>query len=175
MEDKDWNEGEQKLPTTADYFELQKQHDQLQSELFNTRQQNASLFSQLEAVKRVANDKQLEVDHCRNTCGELRDLLTKANNECDRLRSLAVAAADLSIDVAQQGIDASKRIEELEHQLANTEANVMEREADLILAAPEDELKEGGQRWTPGQVTVARMIGTMMKTRAALARAKAGV
>lgn len=132
--------------------------------------QNASLFSQLEAVKRVANDKQLEVDHCRATCDELRDLLTTAKTECERLRSLAVAAADLSVDVSQQGIEATKRIEELERQLATIEADTLEREADLILAAPDD----SGVNWSKTARSMFNQIGTMMKARAALARAKAG-
>lgn len=68
---------------------------------------------------------QLEVDHCRAVCDELRAKL----NTCV--------------------------------------ADTLDREADLILAAP----YEDGQNWTRDQRIVARHIGNMMKARAALARA----
>lgn len=64
--------------------------------------------------------------------------------------------------------------DELRQKLDVREAEMLEREAALILAAPTDEAQEGGKRWTRSQITVARMIGTTMQTRAALARAKTG-
>lgn len=101
---------------------------------------------------------------------ELREINARLFAENERLKR---QINDKQLEVEHCHAVCDELRQKLNNAVATTEADVMEREAALILAAPEDELKEGGQRWTPGQVTVARMIGTMMKTRAALARAKA--
>lgn len=39
--DSSWSDSEKETPTPADYYELQKQHDQLQTELFNAQKKLA--------------------------------------------------------------------------------------------------------------------------------------
>lgn len=102
---------------------------------------------------------------------ELSELNARLFSENERLKK---QLNDKQLEIEHCHACCEELRQKLNNAVAATEADVMEREADLILAAPADKLKEGGQRWTPGQVTVARMIGTMMKTRAALARAKVG-
>lgn len=65
-----------------------------------------------------------EIAHCHAVCAELRGKLDAVSADRDRLKSLAIAASDLSIDVANEGIEASKLIEELESQNAELAATV---------------------------------------------------
>lgn len=55
-------------------------------------------------------------------------------------------------------------------QLSTLEADILDREADLIITAPD----ESGMDWSSNARNHYTKIGAMMKARAALARAKAG-
>jgi hypothetical protein len=55
-------------------------------------------------------------------------------------------------------------------KLAALEADILDREADLIITAPD----ESGMDWSSNARDHYKKIGAMMKARAALARAKAG-
>lgn len=94
---------------------------------------SARLFSENQTLRAQLNQKQLETDHCRACCDELR-------------AKLSTAVAD-----------------------------ALEAEAALILAAPDDAAANGDKAWSVEQITIAAKIAAMMKGRAALARAKAGV
>jgi len=143
---------------------LELRVDELTKDRDQRAELSARLFSENEQLKKQLNDKQLEIDHCHAVCGELRQKLDAAHAQ-----AFGAGCKDQIVAAAT-----TLRIQELERQLATSEADVLEREAALILAAPSDEAKENGTRWTADQITVARMVGTTMKVRAALVRGKAG-
>lgn len=61
-------------------------------------------------------------------------------------------------------------IEKLRGQMATVEADVLDREAKLIISAPHDD----AVNWSKDVIDVYHRIGTTMQSRAALARAKVG-
>lgn len=60
--------------------------------------------------------------------------------------------------------------DELRAKLDTLEADVLDREADLIIAAPDD----SNVNWSRSARSLFAQIGTTMKARAAVARARAG-
>lgn len=59
---------------------------------------------------------------------------------------------------------------DLAAKLATMEADILDREADLIITAPD----ESGMDWSSNARNHYTKIGAMMKARAAIARAKGG-
>lgn len=91
----------------------------------------ARLYSENQTLRYQLNQKQLEVEHCRVCCDELR-------------LKMSTAVAD-ALDV----------------------------EADLMMAAPAHG-QAAGNVWSESDRKVILRVGSMLKSRAALVRAKAG-
>jgi hypothetical protein len=81
-------------------------------------------------------------------------------------KTLAAALRQLANDIESPDGVANAAILEAAERLETIEADTMDREADLILAAP-----DVGEKWTKEQDKLCRRIGSMMKTRAAILRA----
>lgn len=164
------------------------------------QEQAGRLFVQLETAKKQVNDKQLEIEHCHAVCDELRQKLdalalqvadsfgdgyydgfidgakhhedTDCSTDPDRIGEDAMRCSEIAEGEKSKRLGIVSR-QELERQLATIEADVLDREADLITAAPADAYF-AGQGWTEAEAKITEKIGAMMKSRAALARAKVG-
>jgi hypothetical protein len=63
-------------------------------------------------------------------------------------KTLAAAMRQLASDIESPDGVAQLAILEAAERLEAIEADTMDREADLILAAPDEEVAEGGAPWT---------------------------
>jgi len=81
-------------------------------------------------------------------------------------KTIAAALRQLASDIESPDGVANAAILEAAERLETIEADTLDREADLILAAP-----SVGANWTKEQDKTARRIGSMMKARATILRA----
>lgn len=111
-DDENWNDDSSPAPTPGDYLELQSQHDQLQTELFNMRSRSVALEVQLSLIHQLFTE--LRQHHVANFHTEkpfignvgvhknwsaITDILCKTGQKC-----LNEIKAQAAIDGAFKGV-----------------------------------------------------------------------
>lgn len=131
------------------------------------------LEGQVERKDAYIDKLEMKLEEVTNDCDERAELSARLFSENEQLKH-QVNLKQLEIEHCHAVCDELRqRIYELHRQLTTIEADVLDREADLIIAAPADAYF-AGKGWAGAHARLAERIGTMMKARAALARANVG-
>lgn len=111
-----------------------------------------------------------EADRCYSRIAELEA-------ECGRLEANLASKTEIANQLKdglaesfEERMKLKAERDDFAAKLATLEADVLDREADFIISAPAD----SGVKWSKAVIDTHQRIGSVMKSRAALARARVG-
>lgn len=104
--------------------QLELQLSEARKELSERGELSARLYSENQTLRTQLNQKQLEVDHCRTSCDELRQKVTAA----------AANALDAEADLIMTAPSAGENWTEAEDKLARRIGSMMKARAALLRA-----------------------------------------